>query len=396
MRTKVTVVRCADYECSSVDKAIKQCLELIPTDKIPRNKKILLKPNLLSSTKGPDIPINTHPAIVEAVAKIFINEYGCIVYVGDSSGGMSYGQTKRSFEVSGLIDVSKRVGIKLINFENTGIVRLSNPSNKIKKEFPVSKIINEVDFIISLPKLKTHSLVGFTGAMKNMMGLVPGSGKRDMHISAPRKWEMENCIVDLYGLVKPHFVIMDAVISMEGDGPAAGSPRESRILLAGEDAVAVDTVALEVAGYKSKEMFFINDADKRGFGVGDIEEIEIVGEKIENVKIKDFKKPVGKVTDRILNFIPGSLMRKMFEGMTSGMPFIIQGLCRRCNVCYDSCPVKTIIKLPDGKLKIDKNHCIECYCCHEFCPHNAIKIKIPLSVRFIRRSVTIVRSILKK
>ncbi len=396
MRAKVAIVRCADYGYANVDKAIRQCLELVPPNQLLKNKKILLKPNLLSSTKGPDSPINTHPAIVEALAKVLIDEYGCIVYVGDSSGGMSYGQTKRSFEISGLLDVAKRIGIKLINFENTGVIRLSNQSNVIKKEFSVSKIVNEVDFIIDLPKLKTHSLVGFTGAMKNMMGIVPGSGKRDMHISAPRKFEMENCIVDLYGLVKPHFVIMDAVISMEGDGPSAGNPRDTKFLLAGEDGVAVDVVALEIAGYQSKDMFFIKSAKERNFGTGNMDDIEIVGEKIEDIKIKDFKKPVGKVTDYILNFIPSGLMRKMFEGMTSGMPFIIQGLCRRCNVCYDNCPVKTIVQLPDGRLEIDRKHCIECYCCHEFCPHNAIKIKIPLSVQFVKKTISVARAILKK
>jgi uncharacterized protein (DUF362 family)/NAD-dependent dihydropyrimidine dehydrogenase PreA subunit len=396
MRANVAIVRCQDYGYVDVDCAIRRCLELLSDVQIPKNKKILLKPNLLSSSKGPDIPVNTHPVIVEVLAKILIEKYNCVVYVGDSSGGMSYGQTKRALLVSGLADVAKRTNIKLANFENTGIAKLSNSKNKIKKDFFVSKIINEVDFIISLPKLKTHSLVGFTGAVKNMMGLVPGSGKRDMHIAAPKPREMESCIVDLYSLVKPNLSIMDAVIGMEGDGPAAGTPRKTGFLVASSDAVALDTVALEITGHNPKDFVFIKDACERGLGIGDINEIKIAGEKIEDVKIKDFRKPQSKISDRIINFIPGSLMRKVIEGMTSGKPFIIQGLCRKCNICYDNCPVGIIRKMQDRSLFIDGKHCIECYCCHEFCPHNAIEIKIPFSVRLMRKFVGIARKILKK
>lgn len=396
MTTKVAVVRCRDYEYINVDKAIRRCIELLDKDIIPGNKKVLLKPNLLSSRKGPDVPANTHSVIVEALAGILKDEYNCSVFIGDSSGGMSYGQTQRAFEVSGLNDISKRLGVKLVNFETTGILNLRNEKNKIKKQFPVTKFFKEIDYIISVPKLKTHSLVGYTGAVKNMMGMVPGSGKRDMHLAGPKPWQMEQCIVDLYALVKPHLAVMDAVISMEGDGPAAGEPRCTGLILASSDAVALDTVALEITGFDSGEMFFIKEAARRGLGAGDINAIDVVGEELEDIIIKDFKKPVSGLKDAILNILPGQLLKRIYAGMTSGAPFINDLLCKRCNVCYDSCPVKTIEKSGDGRLLINQKNCIECYCCHELCPYDAIGIKMPLSVRMMRFGIDLAKKILHR
>lgn len=396
MQASVAIVRCQDYEYKKVDSAIRKCLELLPKDVIPENKRVLLKPNLLSSTRGPDKPVNTHPVIVEVLARILKEEYGCKVYIGDSSGGMSYGQTKRAFEISGLNDVAGRLGLQLVNFENTGVINLRNETNKIKKEFPVTRFIKDIDFIISLPKLKTHAQVGFTGAVKNMMGIVPGSGKRDMHLAGIKPWQMAQCIIDLYSLVKPDLSIMDAVIGMEGDGPAAGGPKEIGLILAGKDAVSLDTVALEITGYNSKDMEFIKDAYKRGLGIGDIDKIKILGGSLTEFRINDFKKPANRVRDYIANYVPGFILRKGFSGMTSGLPIIDQILCKRCNICYDNCPVKTIKKLPNGQLEIDYTNCIECYCCHELCPHDAIEIKLPLSSKMIRSGVSIIRRVMMR
>lgn len=391
MSIEVSIVKCKDYNPNNVEKALRECIGLLPENSIPKNKKILLKPNLLSSTKGPERPINTHPIFVECLAKILKEDYLSTVYIGDSCGGMSYGQTQRAFEVSGLIEISKKLGVQLINFENTGVVYLENENNKIKKRFPVTNFIQKVDFVISVPKLKTHTLVGYTGAVKNMMGLVPGSGKRDMHMTAPKVWQMEQCIVDLYGLVKPSFVVMDAIIGMEGDGPAAGDQRDIGLVFASSDAVALDTVAAEVVGYDSTDMIFIKEAYNRNYGVGDIKKISVKGINLEDVKISDFKKPIGKFRDAILNAIPSRLLKAAYAGMTSGLPIINQILCRRCNVCYDNCPVQTIDKFSDKHLEIIHKNCIECYCCQELCPHDAIKLKVPIAVSLVRAAIDVLR-----
>lgn len=395
MTAKTAVVKCIDYGYKNVDTGIRKCISLLPAGLIPHNKRILLKPNLLSSSKGPENPINTHPVVLEVLAKILMEDYQGKVYIGDSSGGMSYGQTERAFFVSGLTDLAKRLNVELVNFETAGYIILKNEKNKIKKEFQVTKFLKEVDFVISVPKLKTHSLVGFTGGIKNMMGTVPGSGKRDMHLAAPKPLKMAECIVDLYSLVKPNLCVMDAVIGMEGDGPAAGDPRNIGLILASSDCVALDTVVSEIIGYTVDKPAFIKDAHQRGLGEGDINNIEILGEPLSSVRINDFKKPVNRVRDYLVSVLPNFVLKTGLKGMTSGLPVIDQTICKRCSICYDNCPVKTIEKLPDGRIIIDHKNCIECYCCHELCPHNSINIKLPLSSKLIRGGVSVVRKFVK-
>lgn len=394
MQAKVAVVKCPDYEYRNVDQAIRQCIGLLGDSVVPRSKRVLLKPNLLSSTKGCERAVNTHPAVLEVLARILKEEYNCNIYIGDSSGGMSYGQTKRSFEIMGLDSVAKRLGIELVNLEGTRVVNLRNEKNRIKKEFSITGFIRDIDLIISVPKLKTHSLVGFTGGIKNMMGLVPGSGKRDMHAAAPKAHKMAECIVDLYSLVKPDLCVMDAVIGMEGDGPAAGNPRNIGLILMSTDCVALDTVAAGVIGYNAGDIEFIKDAAGRGLGAGDIDEIEILGEQLKDIKISDFEKPVSRIKDYLINNLPGFILRTGYAGMTTGLPVIDQRLCKRCNICYDNCPVQTIEKSPDGKVIIDHSNCIECYCCHELCPHTAIDIKLPLSAKLVRSGIDMVKRVI--
>jgi len=395
MKTNVSIVRCADYEYANIEKAIRKSIELLGKDVFPRKKRVLLKPNLISSTKGPDKPVNTHPVFVEIVASVLQNEFHNKVFIGDSSGGMSYGKTLQSYQNSGLVDVERITGAELLNFESAGIVTLRNEKNKIKKEFNVTKFFNEVDFIISLPKLKSHSLVGYTGAVKNMMGLVPGAGKREMHFIAPKVTDMLKCIVDLYSLVRPNLSIMDAVIGMDGEGPAAGNPKNIGLVLASSDAVALDAVALEIAGYNPGKTEFIVDAEARGLGVGSLENIEVRGESINDVRIKDFEIPSSMVKNLFINCMPSWVFKIGFSAMTSGVPVIQKSICKRCNVCYDSCPVNAIEK-KNGYLKVKHAQCIECYCCHELCPYDAIKIRLPLTARLVRVAMSVLKKVLKR
>ena len=70
---------------------------------------------------------------------------------------------------------------------------------------------------MSVPKLKTHGLTRYTGAIKNMFGSIPANGKKNVHLLAPKNRSMAQALVDVYEMVQPHITIMDAVIGMEGN-----------------------------------------------------------------------------------------------------------------------------------------------------------------------------------
>jgi len=145
---KVSIVKCYNYEQSEVDEAVKKSLELI-NYKIPKNKKILLKPNLLGFfQEGSQIAITTNIAVIKAVIKLF---KGNKLYLGDSSGQGDTNKTIKSLELDTLKD------IEIVNFDKAPKILVDFKGKYLKKEY-IPKILKEVDLIINLPKLKTHSV----------------------------------------------------------------------------------------------------------------------------------------------------------------------------------------------------------------------------------------------
>ena len=106
-----------------------------------------------------------------------------------------------------------------------------------------------VDFIVSVPKLKTHGLTQYTGAIKNMMGTIPGNGKKNVHLIAPKADGFAKALVDIFQMSPPHLIVMDAIVGMGGNGPNAGQPRKVGLILASRDSVAMDAVASSIIGF---------------------------------------------------------------------------------------------------------------------------------------------------
>lgn len=394
----VSIASCASYhDRDAIVVCMRQCLQRL-TDLqaiFKPNTKVLLKPNLLSSRRGPDQPCNTHPYVLRAIAIILKQDYACQVFIGESSGGLSYGGTRKAFTVSGYRDIANELGIELVDFDVTGISQISGSGMRYLKSLGVTSFLDQVDVIVSVPKLKTHSLVLFTGALKNMMGVVPGSGKRLMHAQAPRPQQLSEYLVELFSKVKPQLSIMDAVISMEGAGPAAGDPRHLGILLASRDAVAVDAVAAKIIGLNPLDVATTKLAAERGLGIAELDQIEIRGLSLEEVTVKDFKLPISGFSNRVIDVLPNFVLKQLFAGMTSGRPVIINKVCTRCNTCVAACPIKIMSYDRKGNVVIDYSKCIECYCCHELCPDNAIVIKMPYFVRCLRLLQRIVNGVFK-
>lgn len=373
---KVSVLKCPDYNVEQIYKVLKQSLKNINFE-IPKNKKILLKPNVLSQKK-PETAIDTHPAVLDALCRL-LKENNNKIWIGDSSGIASYGGTKTAFKISGIEDVAKKYNAKLISFEGSQRKEIIDNNAKVIKRFILAKEPFMVDLIINLPKLKTHVLTKFTGAVKNIFGCVPGGGKSEKHALAPNEDMFCNLLLDIYQNVKPKLNIMDAIIGLEGDGPgSAGIPKKVGLIIASKDAVALDVVASRIIGYNPLEIKTIKYAIERGLFSG-INDVEIIGEK--DFKI-DFKKP--KLKPKLVSSMPKPIVRFAFN-LTSFKPYVDKNKCKKCNICANVCPVKAI-KL-DPYPKFDRKKCVLCYCCHENCPYNSIKLS-KSSIITIYRKIT--------
>jgi uncharacterized protein (DUF362 family)/Pyruvate/2-oxoacid:ferredoxin oxidoreductase delta subunit len=247
---------------------------------------------------------------------------------------------------------------------------------KVQKSFSVTGILDEIDCVISLPKLKTHQLMMYTGAMKNLFGLIPSLTKSPYHVRYPSRESFASLIVDLNLAVKPAYALMDAIIGMEGPGPGSGYPREIGLVLASSNLLAIDAAASEIIGYHLLDVPINKEALNRKYWLNDFSEIDYCGVDIRSLQIKNYERIPLKKKNELLALLLPRISQKRALAKTPG-PFIQHEKCVRCGDCIKICGSKAISFI-DGKEKkevhVDYKKCIRCYCCHEICPAKAIEI----------------------
>jgi uncharacterized protein (DUF362 family) len=217
LKTKVSIVKCSDYDQEKVNQAVKEAFNLIGgiDELVRRGDKVLLVVNLLQPKK-PKEGVTTHPKVVSAVCEL-LRDLGAEIWVGGSSGSATFGGTSKALKICGIEEVAEKYGAKVINFDKTEVIEIKNLHNNRLKSFFVAKPITEADLVISVPKLKSHALVKFTGAIKNFYGIIPGAGKAQGHAIANTEEKFSELLIDIYQAAKPGLAIMDGIIGMEGD-----------------------------------------------------------------------------------------------------------------------------------------------------------------------------------
>lgn len=365
--TRVAVTRCADYDNARIRAAVLESLELIGglADVIKPGDRVLLKANLLAPS-DPAASVTTHPAVVRAVIEA-VKDAGGVPTVADSPGYFYAGGKCRALTVCGLKDVADELGVESLQFEamENPFVKTPVPGGVYLDSIFAARLALESDVIITLPKLKTHASTWYTGAVKNMFGAVATKTRKHAHTLATYE-RFSTSIVDIFSVLRPQLAIMDAVIGMEGEGPRHGSPRHAGLIIASKDPVALDAVASQIIGFDPLEIFTTRNATARGLGIGNLDEIEVMGELIESVAV-DFEKPSG----RRINMPP--LVMKFADRLLKVQPVLVQETCDKCSICAKSCPVDAIAMNPYPE--IDRAKCIECFCCNEMCPTGAMEIK---------------------
>ena len=383
-RPAVSLVKCPDYAPDRVRCAVRDALGLLPAmDGLLRSaRRVLLKPNLLSSSDPPERAVNTHPAFVRAVAEYF-RERGCKVFIGDSCGSLAPGSTAKAIEITGLTQVAQETGAELVDFDRAPSEEIAVPDHRVLDRVRVPRLLREVDLVVTLPKLKTHGLTLLTGAVKNQLGLVPGKGKKDIHLAAPKPAALAQAMVDIHSVARPQLAIMDAVVGMEGNGPAAGVARTIGLVIAGTDCAAVDAVAAAVVGYRPGEVETTRFAHERGLGEGRIEEIDVLGTALEDAVVADFKKPPLGMSRIAFAVLPNWSVRWVISLLGGEYPIVSNAHCARCGECVANCPTGALQEV-NGKIRVRRSRCIGCYCCTEICPEHAVRMTRPLVARSVR------------
>ncbi|MFB0526150.1 MAG: DUF362 domain-containing protein [bacterium] len=377
MGQRVALARCENYQLPVLENSLKKLLGLLGGigEFVKNGDSVLIKINLLSG-KPPEKAVTTHPILVQAVVNL-VKEAGGVPAIGDSPGERAtITGLARAYRTAGLEEVSRKTGVPLLSFEDD-VMEVENSQGRLYKKFTVTKRIKDFNVIISIPKLKTHPLTYITSAVKNNFGFIPGLRKTEFHFKLPDRELFSEMLVDLLDIIKIDLVILDAIVAMEGNGPVGGLPRKVGAILASRNLVALDFVACQLIGYKNPFDIPTNRiaVERRIFLPGDI---EILGEKIEDLQVKDFKRIPQDVTQKIPQFL-----LKGLKNLLSPKPKIIDELCNRCFYCLESCPVKCVEKTKNGKLAIRYSDCIRCFCCQELCSQGAITTERPWWVKLL-------------
>lgn len=271
----------------------------------------------------------------------------------------------------------------LLNYDTTEI-NIPFPEGKIIKDIITIKPFIEVDKIINMPKIKTHAITIYTGAVKNLFGIVPGHYKSPYHLKYAYIREFSDMLIDLCLFAKPVLTVMDTVIGMEGLGPTDDTPRKVGLILASSNPFALDVAVANIIGLKGSSVLTIRNLAKRGLCSGSLKDINILGEPLEKVRILDYKLPTRRLAVNTFNFLLPKFLSKQINNSMKSRPAFDHSQCRRCGICMKSCPPKAIEMLK-GYPHINYSKCIPCFCCHELCIYKAVKIKTPLLVKMFLR-----------
>jgi uncharacterized protein (DUF362 family)/Pyruvate/2-oxoacid:ferredoxin oxidoreductase delta subunit len=367
------------YEIDQIRRALLATLEpLGGIDAFVRpGQRALLKPNLLMPIR-PERAITTHPAVIEAMVELVQGAGGAAIIF--DCGPVPTGLVaRRAYRDTGARAVAERTGATL-HWDITA-VQVPAPGGVLLKRLDLVKISQEVDVIISLPKLKTHNLTAITGAIKNLFGLVPGMIKPAYHAKLPDVDKFCDMLLDVAACVRPALTVVDGVVGLEGNGPSTGGvPRQIGALLAGVDAVALDAVICQIVGLDPGDLALFRAAERRGLWPVDI---TVAGTPVAEITVPDFDLP------ETARPVAGSSWLSSFVSRRTRLlvPFPVpkEGRCTACRTCERVCPVQAI-RIVEKLAVVDHDACIRCYCCHEMCPEAAIDLEYARMGRLLRRA----------
>ncbi len=375
----VSVHKCTNYNYYNVKQSLlRNIQDLGGLEKyISKGEKILLKINLLMKRK-PHEATTTHPEFIKALAEILI-EYGCKVVIGDSPGGPFNEMILKSiYKYNEIEKISNEVGATL-NF-NCDSFTLKNSDNLLLKSFTATDMLNDVDKVISVSKLKTHKMMTFTGAVKNMFGIVPGINKAEYHMNLPTYEKFADALIDICQGANPILSFMDGIVGMEGEGPSGGSPVDIGVSIASSSPYHLDKVACNIINLDFDRVPTIRRCVERKICTNDLSDINIIGEDLTSFIVEKYDIPETKLIG-FTTSLPKPI-EKFINRHIQPKPIFNYSTCVACGICRDSCPAK-VISMDTGKPKVELEQCIRCFCCQELCPIKAVTVKRPLMLKLL-------------
>lgn len=375
MPATVSIRRCANYQSEAIQQAVGEAVAaVVDLRALVENKAVLIKVNLLFNAP-PARAVCTHPEVVRALIRLARKAGAADVAVGDMPAMHLTDQPEIAFRESGIETVCREEGARMCPFSQNGYREVPVPNSRQLPTVIAAKDVLDAPVVINAPKLKSHTQALYTGAIKNWFGVVANATRKASHELAGLE-PYSGSLVDIFSVRPPDLTVMDAVVGMEGRGPSEGKPKHLGLILASRDAVALDTVALECVDYTRLNVPHVRLAGQAGLGETDLARIAIDGPPLREVTVPFALPP------KAFGQPPRFMIHFAFL-LWHIRPKMHTDLCQRCGACVRQCPVGAI-EIGRKNARIDRKKCIECFCCHEVCPHNAIGEDMTVAYRMHR------------
>jgi len=376
MTYPVSIVRVKDpTNDNEIKRAISTSIDLVGglSSIIEKGDRVVLKPNL-EAPRDSKTAATTSMVFIERLVEL-TRQVGAEPIVAEGPF-MNY-DSRAVFKITGVEELCRRLGVDLVDLNDTETVEVHVPGGKAHKRLRIPKVVMDADKLVNIPKMKTHHLTTLTCAMKNLKGVLPGKDKQLSHVRG-----LHQAIVDISKVVHSDLVVVDGITAMEGMGPTFGNVVPLGVVVAGTNEVAVDTVCARIMGIKP------NDVEHLKIAFNDFsikaEDVETVGTPLQDVRTSleiphegtmyTLAQRCAHLLDRYFyqTFRPGKSLFPLLSGLFGAHPRIDASKCTACGLCVKSCPVDAI-DLPAKRIKASK--CVDCLICSELCPLQAVYIK---------------------
>ena len=361
------VIRNSSYHYEELKASFFEIADLLAGDKIKAGQLVLIKPNMLSAAKPQDA-ILTHPLVVKAAVEYVLSK-GARPQVSDSP---AIGSFEHILNANGMKEALSGMDVVCQPFKNTRKVDIGKPYGSID----IASDAIEADVIINLPKLKTHSQMLLTLAVKNMFGCIVGFEKSHWHMRAGVDTvAFARLLIAIHQAVIPTVSILDGIIGLEGEGPGkAGKPRNIGVLIGSCNSFALDAAVCKMIGVSCDKVPILKEAAESNL----IPSIEIDGTlpQIDNFQLPGINEII---------FGP-RFLHNFLRKHTLAQPVCNDELCELCSKCWTICPAKAIRPVA-RKIEFDYAKCIRCYCCIEVCPYAALHVRSSLSSRIVQKLI---------
>ena len=375
---------CVSYRDRRLLKAAIEQVLAVQIEDFPggvSGKRIMLKPNLLAWRREEDVAC-VHPAFLLESARAFLDAGASEVAILENPAVQTAPAIIRSMGIAGELAA---MHVKVASFEH--FEKASLRENARFRNLELAREYLDFDAVCDIAKAKTHGMMTLTLCVKNLFGLVGGSGRMGWHLAVGRDFAMfADMLLDIYLTVRPRFNLLDAIVCMEGNGPGSGTPVQRGFVAGASDALALDASAAPLLGVEN--LLLLQSAERRGL----LTPFLYTGDVPERNPLL-LPDPPGMLTEWGVPLPP--FLKDRLRDWVISKPLLDPEKCIGCGLCVKMCPPQSL-KLKDGRPVFDLPNCIRCFCCQEHCPKGAIVPKKTFPMRCMERFESCVRLLFGK